>query len=64
MAGYLIAVNYKVLGVSAHMIIGVPNGEFPDQASAQAAAGTSATNYRASKGETITNVVTLVSATR
>lgn len=64
MAGYLIAVNYKVLGVSGHMIIGVPDGAFPDQVTAQAAAVTSATNYRASKGETITNVITLVSATR
>jgi len=64
MAGYLIRVNYKVLGVSKSVMFGVQDGLFPDQASAISDAITRVTNYRAGHGETITNVSALVSATR
>jgi hypothetical protein len=63
-AGYLIAVNYKVLGVAAKVISGVADGMFPDQATAISDTITRVTNYRATKGETITNVAALVNATR
>lgn len=64
MAGYLIRVNYKVLGISKFVMFGVDTGIFPDQATAIANAVSHVTSYRAGHGETITNVSTLVSATR
>lgn len=64
MASYLISVNYKVLGVSHTVLLGVENGIFPNQEAVMAAAKTTVANYRAGHGETITNVVALVSLTR
>jgi hypothetical protein len=66
MAGYLIAVHYTDANTSTAktVLIGVANGEFPDQASAIAAAISNVTAYRTSRGEAPISVTALVSATR
>lgn len=64
MAGYLIAVNYKVNGVSHQVLLGIDDGLYPDQATAISSAISTVTNFKANKGEAITNVAALVSATR
>lgn len=66
MSGYLIAVHYTDSNTSiAHdILIGVENGDFPDQATAIAAAKATVTSYVQGKGQVPTSMVALVSATR
>jgi hypothetical protein len=64
MAGYLIAVSYTDNSVAKTVLIGVPDGAFPDQATAIAAAKSSVVAHRTDHGEVPLNVVALVSQTR
>lgn len=59
MARYLIQIDYEVQGISGSMTVGFPDGQYPDEASAVSAATTFTANYRARKGETLTNVAAL-----
>lgn len=63
MAGYLVEINYEVLGASRSMTLRFADGQYPDEASAQSAAASFATNYRSLKGEAITNVAAVIKET-
>lgn len=65
MAGYLVAVAYKLAGVSQPAILfGVDNGMFPDQATAINFTTSTVTSILTAKGLSPTNVAGLVNQTR
>jgi hypothetical protein len=65
MSGYLIAVIYKDNGVTPHTtLMGIENGMYPNQATAIQAAKDRATAIATAKGQIVTNLAALVSATR
>lgn len=64
MAGYLIAVNYTVLGANGKVLLGAADGFYSDAPTALSDAINFVTAYRLVHGETITNVTSHVSQTR
>jgi hypothetical protein len=64
MSGYLMAVHYTNGSTPRTILVGIPDGAFPDQATAISFITTEITNTAIQRGETPTGVVTLVSATR
>lgn len=61
--GFLIHISYKVLGVSKATTMPVDSSAAPDSTTAATAATTAYTAWRVAHGETLTNVVTLLSGT-
>lgn len=66
MSGYLINVHYTDSNTSiAHnVLLGVENGDYPDQTTAIAAAKVCVTAYVQGRGQVPTAMTALVSATR